>query len=177
MSEADVAEARGSIRVAAACYKQPPQMTQYSPEDIFTALAYNEAKRHDYAATLLKDNKLTPSVFSKLWYSEVISHHSTMMRYAGALVEAWFSLSSQNGSVVAVDRFLSISRCIANDASTLAEIQKKMFPANASLYYLDEDQRLALLPAIVNASRRVLETRPEGAGDAEENPRADRAAR
>ena len=148
--------------------QQPPQMTQYSAEAMFMALGGNETARHDYAATLLKDKGLTPSVFSKLWYSEVISHRTTMMQYAGALVDAWFTASGQNGRVATDNEFVNTSRFITNDANTLAEIQEIMFPTEG--YYFDEDQRLALLSAIVAASRRVFEAAPEGAGDAEGNP-------
>jgi hypothetical protein len=134
-------------------------MTRYSPEAAFMALASSEAERHEYASRVLKDS---PSSFSKLWYCEVISNHTTMMRYAGALVDAWFSNISNKTIVAPADKFLRMFRFIANHANTLAEIQKTMKDSLAG-YYLDEDQRLALLPAIVTASRRLL----EGAGDAE----------
>jgi hypothetical protein len=137
-------------------------MTRYSPEYAFMALAFREVERHEYAARVLK---YSPSSFSKLWASEVKSHQTTMERYAGALVDAWFRNISNTSSVATTDIFLSMFRFIEQRAKTLAEIRENM-KDSLSAHYLDEHQRYGMLPAIVTAARRMM----EGAGDTEWHP-------
>ena len=57
--------------------------------------------------------------------------------------------------------FIKMSSGIKNEAESLVDIRRKLFPPTR--YAMDADQRFALLPAVVAATCRIFAHRPAGA--------------
>ena len=137
--------------------------------DEFTRNADAEMHRHD---GVMRDAR----VGSDAMHSEVIFHHDTMMAYARALVAFWRHEGKkcairvhgvQKPPLADIDRIERMRRYIEEDAETLGRIKIRLFPAMSRPYCMDDAQRLALLPAILVAARRIYE---QGAGDVDDLP-------
>jgi hypothetical protein len=136
----------------------------HSPDETFTRLVTNEFGRHGYA---MRQMSLEATSFSALRHCEEIAHHDRMMQYASALVADWAKLQKDEGLAIAdTESFIKMSRFIENEAESLDQIKRKLFPTRR--YKTDADQRFALLPAIVAATCRIFAHQP--AGDCDVNP-------
>ena len=141
-------------------------MLRSTADETFTRLVTNELARHDYAMQQLSCEATS---FSALRHCEEIAHHDRMMQYASALVADWAKMHKDDTNGIAVadtESFIKMRRFIDDEAASLVDIKTKLFPTTRR-YATDEDQRFALLPAIVAAACRLF-SRP--AGDCDGNP-------
>ena len=137
-----------------------------TPDETFTRLVTNELGRHGYAMRQLSREATS---FSALRHCEEIAHHDRMMQYASALVADWAKMHKDDANGLAVadtESFIKMRRFIEDEAESLDQIERKLFPSRRCS--TDEDQRFALLPAIVAATCRLFAHRP--AGDCDGNP-------
>jgi hypothetical protein len=98
----------------------------HSPDETFTRLVTNEFGRHGYA---MRQLSLEATSFSALRHCEEIAHHDRMMQYASALVADWAQMQKDEGlAVVDTESFIKMRRFIENEAESLDQIKRKLFP-------------------------------------------------